>query len=89
MKKLIDLSATNFEWRYITQNPDRPARFRAEWVFHRDFAPLECRIIGHRSQTASVRLDPQTDVFTWIYEDPSATLKAKYAVEFFDRHAND
>jgi len=47
MKKLIDLSATNFEWRYITQNPDRPARFRAEWVFHRDFAPLECRIMAH------------------------------------------
>ena len=89
MKKLIELGATNFEWRYITQNPNRRARFRAEWEFERDFAPLECRIIGHRSETASVRLEPKNGVFAWIYEDPSAELKSQYAVEFFDREGGE
>lgn len=85
MRKLIALGATNFEWRYLTQNSERRARFRTEWEFDQHFAPLECRIIGQRSETASVRLDPREHKFAWIYEDPSAVLKSKYAVEFFDR----
>ena len=89
MKKLIDLGATNFEWRYLTQNAERRARFRTEWEFDNDFAPLECRIIGNRSETASVRLEPRDKMFAWIYEDPSAILKSKYAVEFFDRHGSE
>ena len=89
MRKLIVLGATNFEWRYLTQNAERRARFRTEWEFDQHFAPLECRIIGHRSETASVRLDPRGNKFAWIYEDPSAVLKSKYAVEFFDRHGGE
>ena len=83
MAKLVDLGATNFDWEYRSQDPTVPAHFRTEWIFDRSFAPLECRIVGRAADTATVRLQQNGPVFSWIYEDEAAFLSSKCAVEFF------
>ena len=83
MAKLVDLGATSFDWAYRSQNPTIPARFRTEWIFDKSLAPLECRIIGRAAETATLRMEENGPTFSWIYEDPTAFLSTKCAVEFF------
>ena len=81
MGKLIELGATNFDWRYVTG--DTPANLRNEWVFHSNLSPVECRTIGRHPPSANIRFEQRGTHFAWIYEDPKAQLNSEYAVEFF------
>jgi hypothetical protein len=82
MGKLIDLGAADFDWYYLTLDPERSAHFRQEWIFDASFAPLDCRIMGHAPPTAALWQEQRGSVFACIYEDKEAHLASKRIVEF-------
>jgi len=82
MGKLIELGAANFDWYFLTRDPEKPAIFRQEWKFDGSFAPLDCRIAGRPAISASLRQENHGSAFSWIYEDQSAYLASRCSVEF-------
>jgi hypothetical protein len=83
MKKLIDLGATNFDWSYRSQHPEKRARFRKEWIFENQDNAIRCRLTGRQSATALLHLMKFERRDAWVYEDSSAVMDStKYSVEF-------
>ena len=84
MRKLIELGATNFTWRYISKSADSRAPIRMEWNFSNKLAKFKCRIARRPSTTASVYSEDRVLSTAWIYHDPSAAMNPStvYSVEF-------
>ena len=83
MKKLTALGATNFDWSYRSQNPEKRAHCRVEWIFHADMPVIRCRATGRRSKTALLKFLEQEGRAIWVYEDTSAIMDSTtYSVEF-------
>jgi hypothetical protein len=83
MRKLTDLGATSFDWKYWSQHAEQRARFRQEWIFDPDLMSVRCRLTGRQSKTATLQQLRQENRSTWIYEDPLAMMdRTQFSVEF-------
>lgn len=83
MKKLTELGATNFDWSFISQRPEKRARCRIEWIFGADMPVIRCRATGRQSKTAILRFIEKGGRGVWQYENESAVMDStKYSVEF-------
>lgn len=84
MRKLVDLGATNFSWKYLSKSPNARAPVTMEWNFSNKLAKHNCRIAGRQSGSASVLSESRISSTAWIYFDPEATMNAgtTYTVEF-------
>ena len=83
MKKFTELGAANYKWGYRSENSERGARLRHEWMFEPSGLNVRCRMAGQESSTATLRCELREGKIAWIYEDPSARMDGTtYAVEF-------
>ena len=83
MRKLVELGATNFDWGYVCKTPNLRAPMRQEWNFSNKLGPINCRMTGRQSQTASLRSENRPSNTAWIYDDPEAMMNVpKRSVEF-------
>ena len=84
VRKLVELGATKFSWQYFSKSPKSRAPIRIEWNFSSKLAPVDCRISGQKSNTATVFSEFRVNSTAWIYSDTEAYMNegTTYTVEF-------